>query len=45
MEYKQSYRKGRPLTDLQEQKLAKKDPQKTGTEVAFLFDRAVFSKG
>ncbi|KAK9916038.1 hypothetical protein WJX75_007671 [Coccomyxa subellipsoidea] len=44
-EFQQSYRQGRPLTELLEAKLPKKDAKKTGTQVKFLYDKDVFAKG
>lgn len=44
-EYRQSYRRGRPQGDVAEAKLPRKEAGATGTQVRFLYDRAVFSKG
>lgn len=44
-EYRQSYRRGRPQGEVAEAKLPRKEAGATGTQVRFLYDRAVFSKG
>lgn len=44
-EYQQSYRRGRPLSGLEERKLPRKEAGATGTRVRFLYDKGVFLKG
>ena len=44
-EYQQSYQRGRPLNGLAEAKLPRRESKATGTEVRFLYDSSVFSRG
>ncbi|CAL8470140.1 g9682 [Coccomyxa elongata] len=44
-EYQQTYRQGQPVTELLESKLPGKVAKKSGTQVKFLYDKGVFTKG
>ncbi|BDA44158.1 DNA gyrase subunit B, chloroplastic/mitochondrial [Coccomyxa sp. Obi] len=44
-EYQQSYRQGRPVTELLESRLPSKNAKKSGTQVKFLYDKGVFTRG
>lgn len=44
-EYQQTYRQGQPVTELLESKLPSKIAKKSGTQVKFLYDKGVFTKG
>ncbi len=44
-EFQQSYERGRPLNGLEQKKLPRRESGATGTEVRFLYDSTIFSKG
>jgi len=44
-EFEQSYQQGKPVTKLSQTALPKKAAKQTGTQIRFLYDKKVFSKG
>ena len=44
-EFEQSYEQGKPITELSETPLPRKLAKQTGTQIRFLYDKKVFSKG
>ena len=44
-EFEQSYQQGKPITELTQTPLPKKAAKQTGTQIRFLYDKKVFSKG
>ena len=45
MRFRQSFERGVPIEELQQEQLGLEESERRGTQVQFLYDRGIFSKG